>query len=331
MLISEPCIQPLFDDDTALGESWRIEPLSTVVMTDEEAEYFSISVRCGSFAQAARRLNIKTTQLRRKLAHLEERVGSALFVQKGNVLVPSRTGRKLQAQLSARSPQKTLIASTSDRQPMVRLAVAEPLLCDLLSRGLIDYLRNNAATRLQIASFNSDALLPTLDVEIMVWSGGPEEVISVPGFHGAEPVKLASLNYLPHIAKRYSRESIRPSQLSDLDDYMLVQLAQDQNVAAFGPWNNVIHQRVSAMTVVQSYDLSCKLIRCGACIGLLPAYISRIDRSLAALPDLFSQAMERQVWLAVHPDAMDKIEVQSIVELVLETFHERREWFKPSV
>jgi hypothetical protein len=41
-----------------------------------------------------------------------------------------------------------------------------------------------------------------------------------------------------------------------------------------------------------------EMIRCSACIGLLPGYMSHFDRGLIGLPELFDLPMQRQVWLA---------------------------------
>jgi hypothetical protein len=38
--------------------------------------------------------------------------------------------------------------------------------------------------------------------------------------------------------------------------------------------------------------------------------------------------MQRQVWMAVNADSRDEGEVQSIVELIHNTFNARREWFE---
>jgi len=69
------------------------------------------------------------------------------------------------------------------------------------------------------------------------------------------------------------------------------------------------------------------MIRCSACIGLLPGYMSRFDRGLIALPGLFGQPMQRQVWMAVNVQSQEEAQVQMIVELIQNTFNERREWF----
>ncbi|MNT89704.1 hypothetical protein D3C72_2304830 [compost metagenome] len=56
--------------------------------------------------------------------------------------------------------------------------------------------------------------------------------------------------------------------------------------------------------------------------------MSRYDRGLIALPGLFNQPMQRQVWLAVNDQSQDKAQVQRLVELILSTFEERRDWFQ---
>ena len=56
--------------------------------------------------------------------------------------------------------------------------------------------------------------------------------------------------------------------------------------------------------------------------------MSQFDRGLIALPGLFDQPMQRQVWMAVSAVSQGQTEVQMIVELIQNTFNERREWFE---
>ncbi|MCY1249054.1 hypothetical protein D9M72_625550 [compost metagenome] len=71
-----------------------------------------------------------------------------------------------------------------------------------------------------------------------------------------------------------------------------------------------------------------EMIRCSACIGLLPGYMSHFDRGLIGLPGLFQPPMQRQVWLAVNAESEGEAQVRMIVELIQNTFAERREWFE---
>ncbi|MNW06378.1 hypothetical protein D3C71_2027710 [compost metagenome] len=56
--------------------------------------------------------------------------------------------------------------------------------------------------------------------------------------------------------------------------------------------------------------------------------MSHFDRGLIALPGLFGQPMRRQLWMAVNADSRDDAQVRMIVELIENTFAERREWFE---
>lgn len=290
----------------------------------EVARYFLVSARCGCFMQAARSLNIKATLLRKRLAQLEEHLRHALFSYQGNGLVLSRDGLLLQAQLAALALERHLPVV---EQPLIRLAVAEPILHDILGRDLIALLRRNASVRLEIISIDSQLSLQAVDVDVVLWLSDADGPAPGPSFATQPPRALARLQYLPHIAKRYSRLTTRPDSVEDLDDYMLVQWQPDVQVDALQPWNDVVRQRLAAVVQVQAYSLMLEMIRCGACIGLLPHYMGSFDRGLVALPGLLNQSMQRQVWLAVNAQVQQAEAVQMIVDLIVSTFEGRREWF----
>lgn len=286
---------------------------------------FIVSARCGCFTQAARSLNIKSTQLRKQLVRLEAQLQRKLFSHSGNGFVLSRDGLRLQAQLIALAHERDLPVI---EQPLVRLAVAESILHDLLGRDVISLLRRNASVRLDIISLDSELSLRAISADVVVWLAGTDSPLPGPSFAISEPQRLARLDYLPHIAKRYSRVAARPDSLGDLAHFMLVQWQHDRHVATFGPWNSLVEQRLAGVVQLHSYELMLEMIRCSACIGLLPHYISQFDRGLMALPGLFNQPMQRQVWMAVNADSRKEAEVQNIVELIHNTFSERREWFE---
>jgi len=108
---------------------------------------------------------------------------------------------------------------------------------------------------------------------------------------------------------------------------MLVQWQHDRHIEPFRPWNNLVEQRLAGVVQVHSYELMLEMIRCSACIGLLPQYMSRFDRGLTALPGLFEESMQRRAWLAVNAQVEHEEQVQQLVELILNTFSERQDWF----
>jgi len=291
----------------------------------ELALCFTASARCGCFMQAARSLNLKATRLRRQLVQLETQLQCSLFNHSDNGLSLSRDGLRLHAQLIALAHERNLPVI---EQPLIRLAVADSILHDLLGRGLVALLRRNASLRLDIITLDSELSLQAVSADVVVWLGETESPLPGPSFATTEPRRLVQLNYLPHIAKRYSRVASRPECVDDLAGFLLVQWQQDGQVESLRPWNALVDQRLAGAVQLQSWELMLEMIRCSACIGLLPHYMSHFDRGLVALPGLFDQPMRRQVWMAVNAHSGDDAQVRMIVELIENTFSERRAWFE---
>jgi len=304
-------------------ETW----LSHAVAIDSDvAQYFLVSARCGCFMQAARSLNVRSTLLRKQLAQLEQQLQHSLFSFQGSALSLTREGLQLQARLISLAHERKLPVI---EQPLIRLAVAESILHDILGRDLIALLRRNASVRLEIIALDSELSLRAVSADIVLWLAHGETPHPGPAFAISEPQRLACLDYLPHIAKRYSRVTARPETPDDLVDFMLVQWQHDRQIDSFRPWNELVEQRLAGVVQMQSYELMLEMIRCSACIGLLPAYMSRFDRGLIALPGLFVEPMQLQAWLAVNAESEELPEVQALTELIQHTFAERREWFQP--
>ncbi|WP_064118291.1 LysR family transcriptional regulator [Pseudomonas fluorescens] len=300
-----------------LAQAAKVDP--------DVAQYFLVSARCGCFMQAARSLNVRSTLLRKQLAQLEQELQHSLFSFQGSALSLTREGQQLQAKLVALANERKLPVV---EQPLIRLAVAESILHDILGRDLIALLRRNASVRLEIIALDSELALRAVSADIVLWLAHGGTPHPGPTFATSEPQRLAQLEYQPHIAKRYSRVTARPESPDDLADFMLVQWQHDRQIDSFRPWNELVEQRLAGVVQMQSYELMLEMIRCSACIGLLPMYMSRFDRGLVALPGLFEEAMRLQVWLAVNSESQGVEEVQVLVELIRRTFNERAEWFE---
>ena len=306
----------------------RSEPwLNQAATIDSEvAQYFLVSARCGCFMQAARSLNVRSTVLRKQLAQLEQQLQRSLFSFQGSALSLTREGQQLQARLITLAHERKLPVI---EQPLIRLAIAESILHDILGRDLIALLRRNASLRLEIIALDSELALRAVSADIVLWLAPGECPNSGPTFSTSQPQHLARIEYLPHIAKRYSRVTARPETPEDLADFMLVHWQHDRQVESFRPWNELVEERLAGVVQMQSYGLMLEMIRCSACIGLLPSYKCRFARGLIALPGLFAEPMQLHAWLAVNTDSQNSPEIKTLIDLIQQTFNERHEWFQP--
>lgn len=326
MSFTEPAGRPGaadYQSPQSRPESW-LDQAATI--DSEVARYFLVSARCGCFMQAARSLNVRSTMLRKQLAQLEQQLQHSLFSFQGSNLSLTREGQQLQARLITLAHERKLPVI---EQPLIRLAIAESILHDILGRDLIALLRRNASLRLEIIALDSELALRAVSADVVLWLALGESPTPGPTFTTSEPQHLARIEYLPHIAKRYSRVTARPETPEDLADFMLVQWQHDRQVESFRPWNELVEQRLAGVVQMQSYELMLEMIRCSACIGLLPAYMSRFDRGLTALPGLFAETMQLHAWLAVNADSQNVPETNTLTELIQQTFNERHEWFQP--
>ncbi|USU03113.1 substrate-binding domain-containing protein [Pseudomonas siliginis] len=312
-----------FQSPPSRSEPWLNQ---AATIDSEVAQYFLVSARCGCFMQAARSLNVRSTVLRKQLAQLEQQLQRSLFSFQGSALSLTREGQQLQARLITLAHERKLPVL---EQPLIRLAVAESILHDILGRDLIALLRRNASLRLEIIALDSELALRAVSADIVLWLATGDTPNPGPTFATSEPQHLVRIDYLPHIAKRYSRVTARPETPEDLADFMLVQWQHDRHVESFRPWNELVEQRLAGVVQMQSYELMLEMIRCGACIGLLPAYMSRFDRGLIALPGLFAEPMQLHAWLAVNTDSQNSPEIKALTDLIQQTFNERHEWFQP--
>jgi DNA-binding transcriptional LysR family regulator len=298
---------------------------ATLQIPPEIAEAFLVTARCGCFTQAARSLNLKSSVLRKQLALLEETLQVPLLRFQDNTLTLSRAGLDLQTRLTALNLARNPVIVD---QPPVRVVMAESILHDIVQRDLIALLRRNARVRLEVVSLDGSQALQSFSADIALWLAEPGSPASGPGFVTSMPICLARLDYRPHIAKRYSRSAVRPQSLEDLADYMLAERPQDRQQPGLRPWHAFIEQRLFGVVRVHDYGLMLEMIRCSASIGLFPGYMTHLDRGLVALPGIFADAMQLEVWLAVNAQTAHTEAVRLIVDLIINAFRERGEWFE---
>lgn len=301
-----------------------MEPREGLGSTAEEALlYLRVIGRCGSFVQAARSLDIKPTRLRRVLSQLEAQVGQPLLCYQNSAVELTPQGREWQSLQGVAARDCPRAASAPGWQP-IRLVLMEELLHDIFLRELLNHLRRSARLNLEIVELRGASMEALQHADIAVWLSDddlPEQPADM------RTQWLAGVHYQPHVSKRYSRKQSRPASSLELSDFQLVQSRAYLHSQSLMPWNSYVAARESGVVVVRSHELLLQTLRWGACVGLLPHYASRLDRTLVGLGDLFETPMRRNMFLSVSNHSRHGAGVEEVLEVLCSAFESRREWF----
>jgi len=290
---------------------------------EEALLYLRVIGRCGSFVQAARSLDIKPTRLRRVLSQLEAQVGQPLLCYQNSAVELTPQGREWQSLQGVEARDCPRAASAPGWQP-IRLVLMEELLHDIFLRELLNHLRRSARLNLEIVELRGASTEALQHADIAVWLSDDDLPEQPPDMRTQW---LAGVHYQPHISKRYSRKQSRPASSLELADFQLVQSRAYLHSQSLMPWNNYVAARESGVVVVRSHELLLQTLRWGVCVGLLPHYASRLDRTLVGLGDLFEAPMRRNMFLSVSERSRHGAGVEEVLEVLCSAFESRREWF----
>ena len=144
----------------------------------ELLQTFEIAARHGSFAEAARQLNLTPSAVSHQIRKLEERLGVSLFDRNGPVVRPSAAGTSLLSRLqpTLRSIDQAVAALTGGDATSGSLAIAcsSMFANRVLSHRLPAYMAAYPLIACQISSVQNDAVLDERGFDVAILFGrGP--------------------------------------------------------------------------------------------------------------------------------------------------------------
>ena len=258
------------------------------LINQQTALDFLATAHCACFKQAARSLNVPVVALRRKLEVLEDQIGSPIFIYKGNKLILTRTGQRLHDYLITSFGRDTQSKPVSKNTITTRIAIEEPLLSDIVCRELIAYIRENADLRLDVRAECNEAMLATGQYDIGLYLCRSDGTCANTT-EGYNLEKVGILMYRLFIASRYARKLAIPMSTHDLDNFMLVIPPADVEFTHSPAWKSLVERHKGGSTQIRGHTLTRALIVGGACIGALPSYSLKIEKSIIVLPGLFDE------------------------------------------
>ena len=308
------------------GVPYSSNILDDLPVDDQLAVEFFATVRCASFKQAARGLNIPVVGLRKRLEKLEEHIGTPLFVYKNNKLSLTRTGERVSQSLCQLFGPDGLGNAGERELSRLSIAVTEPVLSDIVNRDLVAYVRDHAEMQLEIHSECTAQMISEckVDVGITFVSPGDDDIIDRHPAYKFE--RLGRIGHELFISSRYSRSGALPVKNLDLHDFMLVVPWDDEFLASSIKWKSIMAQYNGGTTKVKNYSLSRALVIGGACIGVLPEYSQKMERTLRPLPGFLDDLEEKHVYLVIKTKLLRNPQALEIHKLFKKSFLDKNDW-----
>ena len=142
-------------------------------MNWDHIKYFLAVARSGSLSAAAKRLNVDHTTVARRIAHLEENIGSILFVREQKGYQLTEAGQRLTAHAEAMEGnslalQNELSDETLGATGSVRLATPEALGSQFLSRFWSVFRRRHPGIEIELVADTRPLSLNKREADIAI-------------------------------------------------------------------------------------------------------------------------------------------------------------------
>jgi DNA-binding transcriptional LysR family regulator len=259
---------------------------------------FALAVhRNRSLAGAARALGVELSTVMRRLAALEEEVGTALFLRARRAIVPTEAGRALvavaeQVEAEMQALERRLAKDIDDCGP-VRLATTDGLAERLLVDGN-QLLRSRLnGIELEIIAANATVDLGAREADLALRLARPSDASLI-------CKRVASFSYALYASRSYIERHGAPGR-DDLRGHSLVVGTRELGASPEWQWMEEWIPRASSVLRTNSSIAARVAIETGFGVGVLP----RIAADASSLLVLLAQLPEiprRHAWLVLHRD-----------------------------
>jgi DNA-binding transcriptional LysR family regulator len=287
------------------------DPLEWTALRD-----FLAVAESGSLSAAARRLGVSQPTLTRRMAALEERLGTELFLRTPRGLELTETGEAIlePARHMEQQVRNVEVAVTGRDRALagpVRITATEGLAIDWLTPELAAFQRTHPEIEIQFLIRNTNVNLLEREADIAVRLGRPHQVDLVAR-------KVGDLAYGLYAAKRYLDERGRPQHEEELAQHQAVVFDELLRHAQLGHW---LEKSLGSARIVyraNSIQAQISAIRAGYGIGAQAAFIAGRRPELEhVLPD---RTVLLEIWLVTHPGLRRSARMRAVYDFLLERF-----------
>ncbi len=287
----------------------------------DDYRYFLITVEEGSFAAAARKLNVSQPTVSRRVTHLEERLGISLFERLPDGQRLSTEGHTILeavGALHAKSLEARRIALglQTNFGGTVKIAVTRGLAEEYLPPHLASLYAVNPEISVELVIGNSVADIRTLEADVAIRFGtlGGDDLIGR---------KLGVATCGIYGATAYFDKHGRPTSYAELANHQII--GSTGHIARF------VQNRELAKAVGQgpnrspfsTDDVNVQIALAKRGLGLIsvPRYMAPVGEGMEEL-DLVDFKVEMDLWLLTHQDLRKSKRVRMVLDHLFACFRQ---------
>ncbi|MDY7232236.1 LysR family transcriptional regulator [Hyalangium rubrum] len=287
----------------------------------DDLRYFLAIAREGSLASAARTLRVDATTVGRRLAALEEELGTRLFDRMPAGFVPTAAGRNIRASVeemesTALAVERKASGEDARLEGTVRITTTEAFAVRTLLPLFGPFRERHPGIEVQFLTDYGALDLARREADIAVRLTRPQEDTLVAR-------KVGEIAIAPYAAERYLARRGLPDPATGFAGHELIGYADAAAKWPEARWMNEV--ATSARVAVRCNSLLSVVAAAGAGVGLglMPCFMGDREPGLRRLmPPVAS--LRRDIWLVVHRDLQHNARVRAVLHFLAELIQRER-------
>jgi len=270
--------------------------------------------RSGAALSAARQLGVNQTTVTRRIAHLEQVLGAALFERHRQGYRPTELGERVARAAEAMEAQVLHLSSDVEARQrvvggVVRFTCPETIANHLLAPWLGDFRQQYPDVLIEV--INADALLDLGkgEADVAMRVGAP------PTGTGIVARRLPVCVWTAYCSRSYARGNEMPAGPEDLAAHALVGLEGTQGRLPSAIWFRDLVGAERIKVRCNSLSNIVHSLRAGLGVGMLPCVIGDTEPELVrCFPPI--RSLDAQTWLIVREEVKATPHVRTFVDFL---------------
>ena len=279
----------------------------------DDLRYFLAVARSGSLSAAARVLGVNHSTVFRRIAGLEDNVGTRLFERLPKGYALTAVGEEMFAvtqriEDDVLALDRQVLGMDQDMRGTVRFTTVEEIL-RVVAPHLQRFLDDHPGITVSVDTDQRVLSLARREADVAIRPGGRPKEADVVGR------KLCDMASATYASVAYLERHGTPKRPRDLDGHNIITFDTDRDHSLMSKW--FVEQAPDARVALRSSSMLGQLqaARAGIGVALLPTFMGDVEPDLVRLHDMRFER-ETALWLLLHADLRQTARVRAFVDFV---------------